>query len=500
MCNCDLRRVTVSDVSTRREERNARSLAAPKAAAFTVRTFGILLLAAASSRGWRLLFEPTPGDNDWAWHPLLILELTIALAVGVWLISGLRCRWACAAGVPLVLALLLADAFAMLVGRLGDYLDFWPCRPSIALFCIELPFLSALLLSRRCLVNLPPNASPRKDILLASALIVLVSGGFGLACASYIRTRNVRPPSGLVAVVNEVDLGAMAPSSTEEAVFQLRNPGATPVRIERVVSSCGCTSTVLGKTLLEAGEGTEILARFTGKTQLGRFTVVLNVVTDLPDAPLVSLRIRGEVVPPEVVLEPATVNLGVIRPGSHHTVRLTLKNRSKHAIDVVFESAENVVLKPWVDRTLLPGQTCVLAAQVAAPQVPGPLKPAIVRFSFNGLLAQEAEATITGFVRPAYRAIPPTLMARLTPGMDRAWCQPIRIVSDEGRPVDVETVRCDDRRVNCQAQEGGRIMVEVAPAAPTDSTETEMPEPTVVLAVVGESDGTVVVPLEIRTD
>jgi hypothetical protein len=92
-----------------------------------------------------------------------------------------------------------------------------------------------------------------------------------------------------------------APSAKEvEVEFAFKNTGDRPVRITRVVTSCGCTTTRAAKDVYAPGESGNITARFEFGDRRGLQQKRITVRTDDPQQPETQL---GLVVQIEEVVE-----------------------------------------------------------------------------------------------------------------------------------------------------------------------------------------------------
>jgi hypothetical protein len=65
-----------------------------------------------------------------------------------------------------------------------------------------------------------------------------------------------------------------------ETTFTFKNTGSSPVRIRKVQSSCGCTTTKLDKRDFAPGETGELKAKFTFRGRRGAQRKTIQVITD----------------------------------------------------------------------------------------------------------------------------------------------------------------------------------------------------------------------------
>ncbi len=94
------------------------------------------------------------------------------------------------------------------------------------------------------------------------------------------------------------DFGKVPQGPQLEYGFKFTNKGKTPLVIERVQTSCGCTgATTGGKNEYSKGESGEIKVSFNTQGRTGRQEKQIIVFTNDPDAPQKNLRISCEIDP-----------------------------------------------------------------------------------------------------------------------------------------------------------------------------------------------------------
>ena len=98
-------------------------------------------------------------------------------------------------------------------------------------------------------------------------------------------------------VIKEYNFGQMSLGDSIEYVFELRNTGSTPVIIEDVKASCGCTTVDWMKGPISSGKTGWIKSRLkaTDKGRLRKSVVAQLNTTD----PFVVFYLAGEVTPSE---------------------------------------------------------------------------------------------------------------------------------------------------------------------------------------------------------
>ncbi len=78
--------------------------------------------------------------------------------------------------------------------------------------------------------------------------------------------------------------------------FKATNTGGAPLQIKQVVPSCGCTYTLVGQWYLKPGESTEIEATFNPAGMRGAVRKTMQVVSEDPVNPAITLSFEADVV------------------------------------------------------------------------------------------------------------------------------------------------------------------------------------------------------------
>ncbi len=131
-------------------------------------------------------------------------------------------------------------------------------------------------------------------------------------------------PGELVLEKNLIDLGEVP--VWEGAVtrsVQVRNQGQKPVIIERTESSCGC-SVVEGPDRLAPGEVGAFQVTFDPKAAAGISESKIQIFTDSPKIPQVTLTLLAKV-KPTLELSSPLCDFGTIRPDSVHEKQIRLR-------------------------------------------------------------------------------------------------------------------------------------------------------------------------------
>ena len=91
------------------------------------------------------------------------------------------------------------------------------------------------------------------------------------------------------------EFGRIAPGATVTHRFKASNEGDRPLTISRLNPSCGCTSTLVGKSTLAPGESTELEVTFNAAGHPGLNQKSVEVVSDDPTQPVQTLSFGAEV-------------------------------------------------------------------------------------------------------------------------------------------------------------------------------------------------------------
>ncbi len=93
-----------------------------------------------------------------------------------------------------------------------------------------------------------------------------------------------------------INYGTIKKGEDGSRVFKFKNIGKTPLKIERVKSSCGCTVPTYPKEEIMPGETGEISVKY-DTNKVGRFSKTISIFSNAKRKRIV-LRISGNVVTP----------------------------------------------------------------------------------------------------------------------------------------------------------------------------------------------------------
>lgn len=122
--------------------------------------------------------------------------------------------------------------------------------------------------------------------------------------------------------------------------FEFKNTGSSPVNIQNVRASCGCTSPSWTKEPVLPGTTGYVSATYNPANRPGSFNKTITVNTDASQSPIV-LTIRGKVIPkPRSIEDEYPFQFGQIRMKRNHLAFPRIKNTETKTmtIDVVNDS------------------------------------------------------------------------------------------------------------------------------------------------------------------
>lgn len=129
-----------------------------------------------------------------------------------------------------------------------------------------------------------------KNLLLLS-LVVL----FNITFSAQVVTEEVDPNGPIMTFEAEtIDYGTIEKAADGKRIFKFTNTGKTPLKIESVKSSCGCTIPSYPKEEIMPGESNVIEVKY-NTNRAGRFSKSVSIFTNgFPKRAI--LRIKGNVI------------------------------------------------------------------------------------------------------------------------------------------------------------------------------------------------------------
>lgn len=192
----------------------------------------------------------------------------------------------------------------------------------------------------------------------------------------------------------EYDFGTVFQGENVRHNFVFTNTGDTPLNVEKVSSSCGCTAALASAKVLAPGESGEIQASFDSTRFRGAIKKVVYLYTNDPARSMIQFTIKGTV-QEELALEPQVVNFGPVAP--KRTVRSTVSLVNLGKREVRLDALE----------TTAPELAARLSAEVIPPggrvAVELTLTPKPGQPRFSGYVLFKADGTVRHDLRiPVY--------------------------------------------------------------------------------------------------
>lgn len=198
---------------------------------------------------------------------------------------------------------------------------------------------------------------------------------------------------------SDYDFGTVFEGEKVTRTFRFRNAGQTPLTIDRVRSSCGCTVPRLSAEVVAPGDVAEIEAVFDTSRFRGRQVKTIYLYTNDPRQEVVQLSMQG-VVAQIIETEPARIDFGVIHSGEVKEALVSLHNRGKEAVSLGEVSLSHPDLKAALStRQLAPGASTTLRVTAVPTQERGRLSGyVIIPTSHSGV--PELRLPVFGTVTP----------------------------------------------------------------------------------------------------
>jgi hypothetical protein len=127
----------------------------------------------------------------------------------------------------------------------------------------------------------------------------------------------------MVLEMQEHDFGRLYSREPVSVMLRFKNAGNAPLEIQKVNTSCGCTTTKLEKMVYEPGESGEIEVIYRPKGPGASTAKMVTIQCNDPTSPVAKFTIRGTLIEP-AVLEPERLQLGQIRTGDSAEAVFTL--------------------------------------------------------------------------------------------------------------------------------------------------------------------------------
>ena len=100
-------------------------------------------------------------------------------------------------------------------------------------------------------------------------------------------------PTALKCELTHINMGQLPAQMPKDTTFFITNTGDSPLLIQNVETSCGCTTPKWTKEPIKSGKSGEITVTYDAKYP-GRFHKTISVFANVPNSPI-ELSIAGEV-------------------------------------------------------------------------------------------------------------------------------------------------------------------------------------------------------------
>jgi hypothetical protein len=140
------------------------------------------------------------------------------------------------------------------------------------------------------------------------------------------------------------DFGEAVQHDSVVHIFKFLNTGDETLKIEKVVSTCGCTAALLSSDQIPPGEEGEIKAVFKTGNFKGKVTKRIKVYSNDPDESLVTLTITGKV-KTGVVMSEERIIFGTIKAGDVVSTEITLLPEDGDTLLISEVEGKNLELK-----------------------------------------------------------------------------------------------------------------------------------------------------------
>jgi len=151
----------------------------------------------------------------------------------------------------------------------------------------------------------------------------------------------------------DYDFGEVFQGDKVTYTYTFSNNGDSPLLIDRVKSSCGCTAALLSSKTLAPGEEGTIKATFDSTRFRGSIKKTIFIYSNLAETSPTKLSLSG-IVKLIVEFTPLNLDFGKVKEGEEKQLRLTLKNAGDKVLQIENIRANNTALSARTDAKHLP--------------------------------------------------------------------------------------------------------------------------------------------------
>jgi hypothetical protein len=177
----------------------------------------------------------------------------------------------------------------------------------------------------------------------------------------------------------DYDFGTVDSTDRVTHIYEIRNAGDVPLRISEVRGSCGCTTAVVSRTTVPAGETAAVTAVFNVGGRSGHQDKHVAVYSDDPVMGLLTLNLHGDV-KRDVLISPEFLTAGRIRPDQPVEMKIIVEDNSAAPLHITSASASSSNLETSVVE-LTPGKRFVVKVKTIPPLENGSMESVIHIFT-----------------------------------------------------------------------------------------------------------------------
>jgi hypothetical protein len=134
------------------------------------------------------------------------------------------------------------------------------------------------------------------------------------------------------------DFGFVEPKSAHKVLLTVQNPSKKPLTIARIRSECKCMSAVAAESAIAAGESAPVRVVLVAPEKPVLYNQRILLQTDDLQTPVIPVRIKAAVGLP-ICTEPATVDFGTLAAGEERQKIVTIANRAKTPIRLIYSTS-----------------------------------------------------------------------------------------------------------------------------------------------------------------
>lgn len=150
------------------------------------------------------------------------------------------------------------------------------------------------------------------------------------------------------------NFGTVAVAAKTEFRFPVYNQFSTPMHLQSVRASCGCTTPIIEKNVIQPGESATILARFNTGTFRGKKGATLTVVMTQPFYSEVRLKVDGYI-RSDMVFHPGSLEFGKVDQGTSRSLSTRILYAGRSDWQVVDVQSNKSWLEPVVKESVRSG-------------------------------------------------------------------------------------------------------------------------------------------------